>query len=157
MSSKSSTEITSQPGTYVLVFLSSIGKRLSIGRLGVLDLKPGPYLYVGSAFGPGGLRARTGRHRTKNTVKRWHIDYLKPWVHLAEIWYTEDPVRREHQWAGWFASAESLHTPLPGFGSSDCRCPSHLFHAARAPDFDQFRTMQSKIDGEAVNRLRLET
>lgn len=157
MSPKPSTKITSRPGTYVLLFLSSVRKRLTIGRLGFLDLEPGAYLYVGSAFGPGGLRARTGRHRTKNTVKRWHIDHLKPRIQLVEIWFTDDPIHREHQWAGWFASKESLQVPLSGFGSSDCRCPSHLFHAARAPDFDWFRTMQSTIGGKAVDRLGLES
>jgi Uri superfamily endonuclease len=155
MKPKSWPEITSRSGTYVLVFRSAVHRRLKIGRLGTLVLEPGTCLYVGSAFGPGGLRARTARHRTKNTVKRWHIDYLKPWVRLVEIWFTEDSVHREHEWANWFGSNQGLHTPLPGFGSSDCRCPSHLFHAAKAPDFDGFCTMQSTIGGKAVDRLRL--
>ena len=157
MKPKSWPEITSRSGTYVLVLRSSIHRRLAIGRLGPLVLEPGTWLYVGSAFGPGGLRARTNRHRTKHTGRRWHIDFLKPWVRLAEIWFTEDPVHREHEWANWFGSNEGLHTPLPGFGSSDCRCRSHLFHAAKAPDFDWFCTMQSTTGGKAVDRLRLDS
>lgn len=153
MNLPSSLEVTDQPGTYVLVFQSSINKRLTIGRLGALDVVPGFYLYIGSAFGPGGLRARTGRHRRKNTVKRWHIDTLKSWIHLAEIWFTEDPVHREHQWAGWFASDDEWIVPLPGFGSSDCRCPGHLFHAAAPPDFNRFSDRQSMTGGEPAFRV----
>lgn len=154
MNPKPSPEVTSRPGTYVLVFRATARKQLTIGRLGILDLKPGTYLYVGSAFGPGGLRSRTGRHQTRNTVKRWHVDYLKPRVQLTEIWFTEDPVHREHQWAGWFAATQSLHVPLRGFGSSDCRCPSHLFHAVKTPDFEQFRTMHSMSSDDPVHRSR---
>lgn len=157
MKTKPLPELTSRPGTYVLVFDASSRKRITVGRLGILDLEPGTYLYVGSAFGPGGLRARTGRHRTKNPTKRWHIDHLKPWVRLVEIWFTEDPVHREHQWAGWFAGLGDVEIPLFGFGSSDCHCPSHLFHALERPAFDPFRLMQSRLGGEAVDRLRLES
>ena len=51
------------PGTYALVFRAKRKRRLIIGKLGTLNLQPGCYVYVGSAFGPDGLKARIGHHR----------------------------------------------------------------------------------------------
>ena len=122
------------PGTYALVFRSAATRNIKIGRLGTLSLQPGYYIYVGSAFGPGGLRARTGRHQRKASPKRWHIDYLKPRADLIEIWYTHDPIRREHEWAQALFGLSSLSVPLPGFGSSDCKCLTHLLYSRSKPD-----------------------
>ena len=55
--------MTAQPGTYVLVLASQRTDPVRIGRLGTLALKPGVFIYVGSAFGPGGLAARIRHHR----------------------------------------------------------------------------------------------
>ena len=41
-------------GTYALVLSCTTEQRIAIGRLGVLDVRPGCYVYVGSALGPGG-------------------------------------------------------------------------------------------------------
>ena len=37
-------------------------QEVPIGKLGVLHMLPGIYVYVGSALGPGGLAARIERH-----------------------------------------------------------------------------------------------
>ena len=124
------------PGTYALILRLNRSRRIRIGCLGILELQPGYYIYVGSAFGPGGLRARTGRHRKKRGPRHWHIDYLKPWVDLTEIWFTHDPVKREHQWAEALLAEADSFTPLPGFGSSDCKCPTHLVYSPSKPDPD---------------------
>ena len=47
--------MTAQPGTYALVLASQKTGPVRIGRLGTLELQPGVYIYVGSAFGPGGF------------------------------------------------------------------------------------------------------
>jgi len=49
-------ELPDERGTYILIASVLQMKRLKIGRLGTYDLLPGFYAYVGSAFGPGGLR-----------------------------------------------------------------------------------------------------
>ena len=50
----------------MLVLQSMHEQSILVGRLGTLDVHPGTYVYVGSAFGPGGLRARTNRHASAN-------------------------------------------------------------------------------------------
>ncbi|MGD9280552.1 MAG: DUF123 domain-containing protein, partial [Desulfobacterales bacterium] len=87
---------------------------------------PGFYVYVGSAFGPGGLKARIAHHMKISKTPHWHMDYLRPVLTLKEIWFTYDSCRREHQWAGVLAGSRSGTIPFSGFGASDCRCNSHL-------------------------------
>ena len=129
----------SQPGTYALIFSACQKGQIDIGRLGTLKLKPGFYIYVGSAFGPGGLKARIGHHRKTAGRPHWHIDYLGPFLELIEIWYTCDPVHREHQWAKIISNTRGTSVPLAGFGSSDCRCKSHLFFRNARPAITAFR------------------
>jgi len=127
------------PGTYALILASADKKPVRIGKLGVLCIKPGFYVYVGSAFGPGGLTARIRHHLKSSSRPHWHIDYLAPTLSLCEIWYSYDPVRREHQWAEVHAGARHASIPLPGFGSSDCNCLSHLFFYQLPPSSRNFR------------------
>ena len=129
----------SQPGTYVLVLVSFSEDVIPVGRIGVLEASPGYYVYVGSAFGPGGLNARVSRHQKKTDRIHWHIDYLKASTRLDEIWYTYDPVRREHHWAEVLEDVRNASIPLPGFGSSDCGCRSHLYFFPTHPSGKAFR------------------
>ncbi len=138
------------PGTYALVLGSSKMKTITIGKLGTLFLKPGFYVYIGSAFGPGGLQARINHHLKNSSRPHWHIDYLSPTLRLCEIWYTYDPTRCEHQWAEIHAATRGAFIPLPGFGSSDCRCRSHLFFYHSQPSGNHFRRkIRAKLDDHA--------
>jgi Uri superfamily endonuclease len=131
----------SEVGTYALV-LSSLGiKNIRIGRLGWLETDSGFYVYVGSAFGPGGLRARVSRHRRQARCRHWHIDYLRSATRLEEIWCSYDRKCREHQWARLFRQVPGASTPMRGFGASDCRCESHLFFFATRPSLAVFSSM----------------
>ena len=127
------------PGTYALVFTAKRKKRLNIGKLGTLCLQPGCYVYVGSAFGPGGLKARIGHHRKGSSRRHWHIDYLSEYLPPDEVWYTHDPIRREHHWSEILSHIGGAVIPLPGFGSSDCRCISHLYCFSSRPSGNYFR------------------
>lgn len=127
------------PGTYALILCSTRRAQISVGRLGMLSLRKGFYVYVGSAFGPGGLAARTRRHMLTVKKHHWHMDYLRPFVALDSIWYSYDPVHREHLWAKYFMNAPGSQVALRGFGASDCGCCAHLFFSDRAPGLKPFR------------------
>ncbi len=113
-------------GTYALI-LEAAGGSIEVGRLGRLQLRPGFYVYVGSAFGPGGIQARLAHHCRPAPRPHWHIDYLSAAAALREVWCTTDPIRREHQWAAVLAGVPTASIPQSGFGASDCLCRSHLF------------------------------
>jgi Domain of unknown function DUF123 len=70
--------IPASPGTYALVLRCSTTRTVRIGRIGTIRLMPGWYVYIGSAFGPGGLRARIGHHTARAARPHWHIDHLRP-------------------------------------------------------------------------------
>ena len=138
-------------GTYALVLQATAGESMQIGRLGKLELRPGFYVYVGSAFGPGGVRARLRHHLKQAARPHWHIDYLRPTTRLVEIWYSHDEAVHEHAWAAGIRRMRSASTPLPGFGSSDCRCPSHLsFHARRPSTRSLRRALRRSLPRNAV-------
>jgi Uri superfamily endonuclease len=131
--------IPSSPGTYALVLHCRRPRQLPVGRLGIYNLQPGWYVYVGSAFGPGGLRARCERHFRRTQRQRWHIDYLKSAVSVQGIWFSCDAAPREHQWAELLGRMPQAGKPIRRFGSSDCACPTHLFYFKSRPSFDDFR------------------
>lgn len=117
--------LTATPGAYVL--LVELPEPLQFDFAGgSARLAPGFYLYCGSARGPGGLAARIARHMRRAKKIRWHIDRLTTAgvTHGAWIFPDGDECALARR-------CESLPTPLPGFGASDCpTCRSHLFLAS---------------------------
>ena len=104
--------IPPDPGSYVLVLRCDIGGGLKVGALGELRLEPGFYLYVGSALGPGGLRARLRHHWCHSARPHWHIDYLRARVELHEIWWSAASQRLEHAWLLPMATCRADHEAL---------------------------------------------
>ncbi|PIP37817.1 MAG: hypothetical protein COX19_15665 [Desulfobacterales bacterium CG23_combo_of_CG06-09_8_20_14_all_51_8] len=129
--------LKSDPGTYALILQSYSEARIQIGQRHQMDLKLGYYIYVGSALGPGGLKARLSRHFRKSKPHHWHIDYLREFVNPMEVWYSFSPERFEHRWAQALFEMNGLHH-IQGFGSTDCKCFSHLFWTPTVPDFGRF-------------------
>ena len=132
-------EMQARAGTYALVMSCSSEHQVEVGKIGRLQLRPGFYVYVGSAFGPGGLKARIAHHIKISENPHWHMDYLRPALILKEIWFTYDSIRREHQWADTLARIDGETIPFSGFGASDCRCKSHLYLIRSKPSVKWFR------------------
>ncbi|CAO3414324.1 Endonuclease III (EC 4.2.99.18) [Azospirillum doebereinerae] len=109
-------------GAYVLlVRLAEAADVILPGRAKAI-LPSGRYLYCGSARGPGGLRARVGRHMRPDKTVRWHIDRLTTAGTVTGCWVF--PAGDE---CALVARLAALPVPIPGFGSSDCAvCRSHL-------------------------------
>ncbi len=88
-------------------------------------LGPGCYLYAGSAYGPGGIRARAARHLKRRKRRRWHVDWLTTRARVVRV--LPLPSATECDVIRTLSSRHMLHTPLAGFGSTDCPlCPAHL-------------------------------
>lgn len=148
-------QVPNDPGTYVLLLESGNCLEVKVGKLGVVRMHPGYYLYVGSALGPGGLRARLARHAREKKSHHWHIDYLVPHTHILEIWYTDDARKIEHQVVGLISSVLKVDLPLVGFGSSDCGCESHLFYMSCHPSPDGLRRAIGRVGGENITWTRI--
>lgn len=117
-------------GTYTLVFSLPTPATIELGALGEHRFPAGGYCYTGSALGSGGF-SRIDRHRRvaagEHEVRHWHVDYLggHPGTALVAV---ERVASRDCECA---VARELGDGPVPGFGSSDCDCESHL---ARFPD-----------------------
>ncbi len=119
-------ELAAAPGTYILLLRLRAPAALPQRFGGTLP--GGIYGYVGSARGPGGLRARCRRHLRREKSLRWHIDWLSAYAEQVMVAAFPDPEPGADECDfldGFVASGATL--PIRGFGSSDCRrCPSHL-------------------------------
>ncbi|WP_263831312.1 GIY-YIG nuclease family protein [Salinibacter sp.] len=131
--------MTDAPGTYALLLRGEENQEIEVGALGAMIVRPGVYVYVGSAFGPGGLRARVGRHARGDGAQHWHVDYLRAATALEAVWYTHDPERRECTWAAVLRDRSGATVPVDGFGASDCTCPAHLTRFESVPSLSSFR------------------
>jgi len=142
-------------GTYILI--ASVGqmKWLVIGSLGEVEVVPGFYAYVGSAFGAGGLRARISHHLESTATPHWHIDYLLQIAVPVEVWFSTENLKLERRWADCLAEAPGFHEPIQRFGASDYHRSrtSHLFYSKRRPSFVKFQTaVRMQFGGVEVER-----
>lgn len=140
---------TMEKGTYALLLALEKETSIAVGRLGTFTFPRGYYIYVGSA--QGGLYARVKRHLKGEKRLRWHIDYLLESARVVEVWYALEDESQECFWRQVAQEMPQSEIPAPGFGSSDCRCPSHLIYFPSRPSFQLFRH-RLKDKGEGVKR-----
>ncbi len=149
--------LKNEPGTYAIVLKSNEDQEIHIGKLGKVNIHDGYYVYVGSAFGPGGIKTRVGHHAAITNKPHWHMDYLRKATELIEVWYTYGKTRYEHIWADALQLCHGASIPFPGFGSSDCQCISHLIFFKTMPSYRQFIKLileQEKISNNIeIHRL----
>lgn len=116
-----------------------------VGSLGKRSFRTGYYVYVGSAMG--GLKERVGRHMKRRKRIHWHVDYLLTRARVVDFIFAEGRAECE--------VARNLSyrlQPIEGFGSSDCKCLTHLFYypdisVLIAVTAEAFRTLGLKPRG----------
>lgn len=133
------TVLPNSRGTYVVILHNRERQSITAGRLGEMSLDVGYYLYVGSAFGPGGLRARLAHHLARSPRPHWHIDYLRRATEPSSIWFGRHTAPQEHRWATALGRGRGVVLGHARFGASDCRCASHLYFSSAQPNFTTFR------------------
>jgi len=127
-------------GTYCLLLYCSGDPEITVGKLGTRKFRPGYYIYIGSALK--NMDKRIGRHLKKTKKNFWHIDYLtsEKSFNIHKVYAIFSPVKLECRMAA--ALGKTLPS-ISGFGSSDCRCGSHLFFAGGERD-------ESLIEGDYI-------
>ncbi|MDY6930321.1 MAG: GIY-YIG nuclease family protein [Halobacteriota archaeon] len=108
-------------GIYVLLIRLRDDASIDVGKLGTIEFSAGFYAYVGSALN--GLDGRIKRHLRINKKRHWHIDYLLEVATIEEVIYAETEESLECELADSLTELEVVEQ----FGSSDCKCKSHLF------------------------------
>jgi Uri superfamily endonuclease len=119
-------QIPARRGAYLLLIELTKVTDVTLSNKRRASLVPGHYLYAGSAYGPGGLKARIARHLRRAKVQRWHVDQLTN-TGVRGAWIF--PSCNE---CDLVAMNSALPIPTVGFGSTDCnRCRSHLLGPVR--------------------------
>lgn len=108
--------------TYLLFIVNKENKIISIGSLGKVYFKKGYYIYVGSA--KNNLCKRIKRHLSKDKKIFWHIDYFLKNAKIEKVF-----VGRKKECDISKILLKYSKAYVEGFGSSDCKCVSHLFYA----------------------------
>lgn len=116
-------------GAYLVVMEIPESVVLTVGRRLPARFEPGWYIYTGRASR--GLASRVARHLRKTKTRRWHIDYLSGVAKNLRAYPIAGVESRECELAAEIA--EISVGRIPGFGSSDCGCPSHLCYFRTNP------------------------
>jgi sugar fermentation stimulation protein A len=116
-------------GSYLLILSLKRKRKTNVGKLGKVSFRKGFYIYVGSAMA--NLSKRMERHRHLRKQHHWHIDELRA---VAEF-HSALAIRSSDRLECEIAKAMSRITEwsVPGFGSTDCSCKSHLFGISGDP------------------------
>lgn len=136
-------------GSYILLISLDAETRIPVGKLGEFEFLPGFYLYCGSALN--GLSQRIDRHVSVNKKLHWHIDYLLLCARLDEVWAVFSSQRLECSLAQSILTLPGAMVPVAGFGSSDCKCRTHLVRICRKPEMAELQ----KIVGPEITLERL--
>ena len=116
-------------GCYIIVLRMPRGRKIEVGVLGEVKFRKGYYLYVGSAMKD--LTRRIERHRRLTKKHHWHIDYLREQAEFIAAIPIRARADLECEVAGSLGAIADWS--VPGFGSSDCPCESHLFGMQQDP------------------------
>ncbi len=143
--SPTAAELPAAPGTYALIMRLAAPATIQVGQLGAFCFAAGVYAYIGSAHGPGGLRARLARHLRAEKKRHWHIDYLAEHTTISEVWAAASAERLECAWANTLGALPGVEQCAPRFGASDCACPAHLFWLPERALFDAWRALAKPL------------
>jgi sugar fermentation stimulation protein A len=111
-------------GAYQLIIRLELPAVITVGALGELRFDAGSYIYTGRASK--NLAKRIARHLSPEKKLRWHIDYLLQQAQIADVRVYAGKAKDECCINSETALRVRGIFPVKGFGSSDCRCFSHL-------------------------------
>jgi sugar fermentation stimulation protein A len=110
-------------GSYIFIVRLRQDRRVSIAGLGEMKFRKGYYCYIGSAKED--LGRRLERHQRLRKKLSCQIDQLR----AAADFHAAIPIRASEDLECEIAAAMAKISDwsLPGFGSTDCNCQTHLF------------------------------
>lgn len=113
-------------GSYLLLIKLNEDEHIRFGIKNNYFFKKGYYIYVGSALN--NLEKRIERHLKIIKKKYWHIDYFLDYGNITNIYYKENNYKEECHISKLL---KEIFLPISNFGSSDCKCRTHLFYGSK--------------------------
>ena len=114
-------------GLYSILLKLDQSVEIQIGRRGLFLFQPGIYIYIGSAKGR--MESRIKRHLKIEKKQRWHFDYLRPYGSIMAIISFPISMGECQLRKDFINKNQALQMPIAKFGSSDCKCYSHLLYS----------------------------
>ncbi|MBS3818868.1 GIY-YIG nuclease family protein [bacterium] len=124
-------------GLYVLVIRLNQNCTIQPGRLSPFRFPAGTYLYVGRAQKD--LLPRLQRHFRREKKFYWHIDYLLQKAEVEKAWVKPEDLDECGTVTRIKEHTSDASQPVIKFGSSDCRCHSHLFYLSPSSNLEGLR------------------
>lgn len=121
-----------EKGTYILIIRVPRREVIEVGYLGAVTFPKGHYAYVGSALN--GMESRINRHLRRGKKVYWHIDYLLNKASIKTVIFAKTEKSMECNIAQNLAKN---FASIVSFGSSDCKCKSHLFLLGQKGETDR--------------------
>lgn len=116
-------------GVYCLLMFLKRSQSIRINKR--LSFFPeGYYCYVGSALNS--LEKRVMRHRSKNKKLHWHIDHFLKKSKIIRT-YSIVTDKKLECWLSRKIRAQKGEVIMKGFGSTDCKCETHLYYFKQDP------------------------
>jgi sugar fermentation stimulation protein A len=124
--------VQSVKGSYCIAAFLPEDSDIEIAKLGTFSFPRGMYVYTGSALSS--LESRIGRHIGKEKKMKWHIDFFLEEAEALGFIPIVSTEREECSVNSKFL--EKGNVLAKGFGSSDCKCPSHLVYLGDQPHLE---------------------
>ncbi|MFA5479494.1 MAG: GIY-YIG nuclease family protein [Candidatus Muiribacteriota bacterium] len=118
---------------YIIILFSEKKVTEKVGKLGVFTFEPGYYFYIGSA--KNNIEKRVERHFRHDKKLHWHIDYITTVIKPVKAVIMKNVEFSECELSQAVHKEFNTEYPVRKFGSSDCKCHSHL-HFKRGQVFD---------------------
>lgn len=131
MENKTSGKGREDKGIYSILMELREAKEIGVGKLGSFLFPPGYYIYTGRAMR--NLTARIRRHKREEKKLFWHIDYFLNHSLVKALLIIPIEIDLECLLNRQIMGIERARVIAPRFGSSDCRCPSHLIFFSEPP------------------------
>jgi Uri superfamily endonuclease len=158
----------SPKGTYIFLSYLDSASDIQMNKKGrTCHFSVGWYAYVGSAFGPGGLKARLNRHYAGSGKAHWNIDFFRRGVRpCRQAWVSYEQCKLESLWAAVLQRMPGVSVPVVNFGNADARgepvshgiATTHLFHLQKRPSLKAFQKQLERhreIKGAAPHKVML--
>ncbi|UCD92553.1 MAG: GIY-YIG nuclease family protein [Methanobacteriota archaeon] len=124
--------VSTVQGYYCIVAYLPGDCEIEVGKLGTFQFPSGFYVYTGS--GLSSLEGRIGRHLGMDKKRKWHIDYFLEKAAPVAFLPVVSSDQTECEINSMFLKKGEV--VAEGFGSSDCKCPSHLVFVGDYPHLE---------------------
>ena len=119
--------IEPKPATYALILSCTSNARFRSGAWERCNFSAGITFTWGARWVQVACVPGSPTIKSSSTRPHWHIDYLRAHTRLHSVWLSYSGIRHEHEWARAMLKVKDATIPFPGYGASDCSCPSHLY------------------------------